>query len=50
MKKRMTYKPCALEIVPVSPDGMAPTSKIPAMTLRGPNSMTPGRNERGGQA
>lgn len=42
MKKRMVYNPPAVETVPASPDGIAPTIRMPAITLRGPYRSTRG--------
>lgn len=42
MKKRTVYNPCTVEIAPASPDGIAPMTRIPAMTLRGPYRSTRG--------
>lgn len=42
MKKRTVYSPCAVEIVPAIPDGIAPMTRMPAMTLRGPYRSTRG--------
>jgi hypothetical protein len=36
MKNRMVYRPETDLIVPARPDGMAPTTRSEAMTLRGP--------------